>query len=427
MISQELIKSIPVQNEQQMNMNVPRTYPVPDIYYGSLPSNSTIIINITEPNEPGKINISSDSTNTYPANQTIAGMKDSVPSLGLEKNEAVMSLTVDNFWIVDRTPATEEERQNQPKVVLGKNRGTELTVNGQGTDATVEQATALLGRAQASVAKASAAMKQLQNEENKQTLQAAIDAANSFISQAEQATDEELLAAVNQMGYAYLSGVADTPGVLADSLLTLEQGGLTADNLGKTLGIDLNDLTTFAARSGFTLENLLSFFSEKRLTLQDFSDMLNEIEESGHTIKDFIEAGVLDNEGVGGLVVRLEDSSEGIQVKFTSSSGITYRFCGAVVLSNGSQLQFGKPTDKSETGQQFGEVKMDENGTTCFFSTVYSEELGLFPGEMLLNRYMVIQSTDGNPLLCWIDATGAQTVIGPLKDVDPDGIIAQAF
>ena len=43
----------------------------------------------------------------YPANQTVAGMASVVPSLSLEPNEAAISLTVDNFWIADRTPATE--------------------------------------------------------------------------------------------------------------------------------------------------------------------------------------------------------------------------------------------------------------------------------------------------------------------------------
>ena len=378
---------------------------------------------------------SSAESGSYPANQTLAGMGKAVSSLPLAENEAVMSLTVDNFWIAGRSPATEEELKKQPKVILGKNRGTQLYVNGQ--EATVstdlEKAKALIVKAEASVKSAEGILeelknlKELKNPESIQSLTDTIAQANTFISQAKAATDEQLLAYVTNQGYDYLNGLAGMPSSLAYSFLIQEQGGLDAGSLSETLGISENDLTTFAARSGFTLENLIAFFTEKRMTLQDFSTMLTGITDMGYTIKDFIEAGVLDNEGVGGLVVRLEDSAEGIQAVFTAPSGVTYHFCGAVILNNGMQIQLGDPLNKEDTSQKFGEVKMDTQGTTCFFSTVYSEALGLFPGEMLISRYMVIQDADRNPILYWFDETGSRTELGPLKDLDPDGTIAKIF
>ena len=378
---------------------------------------------------------SSAGSGGYTANQTLAGMSTAVSSLPLAENEAVMSLTVDNFWIAGRSPATEEELKNQPKVILGKNRGTQLYMNGQevtvGTD--LEKAKALIVKAEASVASAEGILeelknlKELKNPESIQSLEDTIAQANTFISQAKSATDEQLLALVKDQGYDSLNDLAGMPSSLAYSFLVQEQGALDAGSLSETLGISENDLTTFAARSGFTLENLIAFFTEKRMTLQDFSTMLTGITDMGYTIKDFIEAGVLDNEGVGGLVVRLEDSAEGIQAVFTAPSGVTYHFCGAVILNNGMQIQLGDPRNKEDTSQKFGEVKMDDQGTTCFFSTVYSEALGLFPGEMLISRYMVIQDADRNPILYWFDETGSRTELGPLKDLDPDGTIAKIF
>ena len=368
--------------------------------------------------------------NTYPANQTVAGMTGSVPSLNLGQNEAVMSVTIDNFWIVNRREATEEEKKNPVTVVLGKNRGTSLSVNGQEVPSAPDIAAvkALIRKAKDSVEKANKILKTLQDDKNVAELQALIGQAQEFISQAENATDKELLSLVESMGYETLNTLAGAPAAYAETLSGAEQGTLTADALGKTLGINSDDLIAFAERSGFTLEGVIALFNEKNLTLQDFEDMLNILSETDYSIYDFIEAGVLDNEGVGGLVVRLEDSSEGMQVLFTSSSGITYQFCGAVVLGNGKQLQFGDCTNKQDTSQQFGEMIIDKDkGTKCFFSTVYNEALGLLPGEMLLNRYMLIQDKDENPMLYWFDETGAGTLLGPLEDVDPSKTIAKAF
>ena len=406
--------------------------PVPfDPTQSSLDKNSTVTIDWE-----GSVSLPGDlpAGSVYIANQTLVGMGTAVSSLPLKENEAVMSLTVDNFWIVDRRPATEEELKNQPKVILGKNRGTQLLVNGQevtvGTD--LEKAKALIVKAEASVKSAEGILeelknlKELKNPESIQSLTDTIAQANTFISQAKAATDEQLLDYITNQGYDYLNGLAGMPSSLAYSFLIQEQGGLDAGSLSETLGISENDLTTFAARSGFTLENLIAFFTEKRMTLQDFSTMLTGITSLGYTINDFIEAGVLENEGVGGLVVQLKDSSEGMRVEFTTS-GVTYQFCGAVILNNGTQIQMGDPLNKGDTSQQFGEVKMDDQGTTCFFSTVYSEALGLFPGEMLISRYMVIQDAKGNPILYWFDKTGSRTELGPLKDLDPDGTIANIF
>ena len=367
--------------------------------------------------------------NTYPANQTIAGMTGSVPALKLGPNEAVISLTVDNFWIVDRKPATEAEKKNQTQVVLGKNSGTTLSVNGQEVVSNPDIAAikALIQKARNSVETAKNLLQKLQEEQHKADLQALITQAEGFLSQAETADDKTLLSYVQTRGFDTLNGLAEAPASSARAFYAAENGTLNADVLGATLGIKSDDLVTFAARSGFTPEDLIEFFKSKNITLQDFADMMKIISDSGYSIGDFIEAGVLDNDGVGGLVVRLEDSSEGIQVKYTSPSGTTYQFCGAVVLSNGKQLQFGSCTNKKDTSQQFGEQTMDDAGTKCFFSTVYNETLGLYPGEMLMNRFMVIQDEARNPYVYWFDETGAQTLIGPLASVDPDGIIAQAF
>ena len=48
-------------------------------------------------------------------------------------------------------------------------------------------------------------------------------------------------------------------------------------------------------------------------------------------------------------------------------------------------------------------------------STVYNEKLGLFPGEMLMNRYMVIQDEEGNPVLC------SEGYAGYIDGKDEDG------
>ena len=336
------------------------------------------------------------SENTYPANQTIAGITQSVISLSLKENTAVVPMTVDNFWIADRRPSTEKERGNQPEIVLGKNRGQSLSVNGKevtGDTSDLGRAKALIAKAQASVEEAAGILAELKEEENKKALQ--------------------------QM--------AGNPSVIAYALLTKEQGEIDADTLGRALGINTDELTTFAARSGFNVPGLIAFFTEKRLTLQDFKEMLQLIQSSGYTLDDFIQAGVLDNEGVAGLVVRLEDSDEGIQAVFTAPSGTTYQFCGAVVLNNGKQIQLGDPCNKQDTSQKFGEVKMDTQGPTCFFSTVYNEKLGLFPGEMLMNRYMVIQDEKEKPVLCWFDENGAMNPLGLLDDLDPDGSIRKLF
>ena len=245
------------------------------------------VSNSTEINLEKFLTLSGDSSagsGGDPANWTLADMSAAASSLSLKDDEAVMFLTVDNFWIADRSPATEEEQDVLPKVILDQNSSTQLYVNGQ--EATV------------------------------------------------------------------------------------------VTNLEKA-----------------------------------------------------IEAGGLENEGVGGLVVRLKDSIEGMRVVFIAPSGVTYQLCGAVILNNGKQIQVGNPCNKSDTSQQFGEVKMKDSpdGPTCFFSTVYSDALGLFPGEMLISRYMVIQDAEGKPILYWFDETGSRTELGPLKDRDPDGTIAKIF
>ena len=381
-----------------------------------------VTVDITDP-----LQKNSSPPNGYPANRVIAGMAGTLPQAKLDDDEAVVPLTVDNFWIADRKPATVEEKKNQPKVILGRNRGSELTVNGEATGSDEDKANALLAMAKSSVTKASSVLSLLEKDANRQELQEAINQVQAFISKAENATDEELVKTMNDMGYDFLRGTVNAPALLADKLYAEEQGTLDADSLKDTLGIELNDLTAFAARSGFTLDGLIRFFADKKLTLADFADMMNELEASNYTIQDFIEAGVLDNEGVAGLVVRLTDTPEGIQARYTSASGTTYQFCGAVVLSSGKQLQFGDPMNKENTKQQFGPVDMDGKGTICFFSTVYSEALGLFPGEMIISRYMLIQGKDGKPLLYWFDETGAPSVIGPLDQVDPDKSIATLF
>ena len=370
------------------------------------------------------------SENTYPANQTIAGITQSVISLSLKENTAVVPMTVDNFWIADRRPSTEKERGNQPEIVLGKNRGQSLSVNGKevtGDTSDLGRAKALIAKAQASVEEAAGILAELKEEENKKALQQIIDQAKGFISTAQSASDDDLLAYVEETGYEKLNDLAGNPSVIAYALLTKEQGEIDADTLGRALGINTDELTTFAARSGFNVPGLIAFFTEKRLTLQDFKEMLQLIQSSGYTLDDFIQAGVLDNEGVAGLVVRLEDSDEGIQAVFTAPSGTTYQFCGAVVLNNGKQIQLGDPCNKQDTSQKFGEVKMDTQGPTCFFSTVYNEKLGLFPGEMLMNRYMVIQDEKEKPVLCWFDENGAMNPLGLLDDLDPDGSIRKLF
>ena len=163
----------------------------------------------------------------YIANQTLAGMGKAVSSLPLAENEAVMSLTVDNFWIAGRSPATEEELKKQPKVILGKNRGTQLYVNGQeatvGTD--LGKAKALIAKAEASVASAEGILeelknlKELKNPESIQSLEDTIAQANTFISQAKSATDEQLLALVKNQGYDSLNDLAGMPSSLAYSFL----------------------------------------------------------------------------------------------------------------------------------------------------------------------------------------------------------------
>ena len=308
----------------------------------------------------------------------------------------------------------------------------ELEKNGTGQsqeEQTVEklrkEAQSLLNQADAAAGYAREAAGKLTNPSNIAILEGAIEQAEAMIREAreklgniENLTQDEL-AAFDQNTIAAAIGSLYT---LADSLLNAEKAepgealpALEITDVMGAMGLSLTDVITFAANSGFTLNGLISFFRSRNITVSDLADLVNTLASEGYSIQDFIEAGVLTNEGAGAFVVNLVDKDYGIAAEFTSASGTTYQFCGAAILSNGAQIQLGNPMDHSDPTQQFGFVTMDGQGTQCFFSTIGSEKLGLFPGEMLVSRQIVI---DGK--VYWFDETGAYSLLGTLDEVDPN-------
>ena len=132
------------------------------------------------------------------------------------------------------------------------------------------------------------------------------------------------------------------------------------------------------------------------------------------------ETNTEESEPIIGVIADLENGEDGLQATFRMY-GYTYRIGGALVLENGAVIQLGNPLDWSDLSQQFGLVVMDEeSGRMNYYSTVGSEALGLFPGELVRNRQLVLSSEDG-PIVVAFDGLGYPVYQGTLAEVDPDG------
>ncbi len=134
-----------------------------------------------------------------------------------------------------------------------------------------------------------------------------------------------------------------------------------------------------------------------------------------------------ESEPVLGVIADLGNGGDGLQATFRMY-GYTYRIGGSLVLENGAVIQLGNPQDWSDLSQQFGLVVMDrESGRMNYYSTVGSESLGLFPGELVRNRQLVL-SSDIGPIVVAFDGLGNPVYQGTLAEVDPEGTgIAREF
>jgi hypothetical protein len=127
-----------------------------------------------------------------------------------------------------------------------------------------------------------------------------------------------------------------------------------------------------------------------------------------------------ESEPVLGVIADLGNGGDGLQATFRMY-GYTYRIGGSLVLENGAVIQLGNPQDWSDLSQQFGLVVMDrESGRMNYYSTVGSEALGLFPGELVRNRQLVL-SSDIGPIVVAFDGLGNPVYQGTLAEVDPEG------
>ena len=201
----------------------------------------------------------------------------------------------------------------------------------------------------------------------------------------------------------------------------VDAGGLSLLELMFSMDLDLSEVATYAARSGFSIQGILDLFRGKGYTTQTFLDMMALLQENNMTVQELIKnGGVLDNAGSVGVVVDLfADQEAGMAAEITVN-GTVYRFGGAMVLNNGAIIQLGNPLDHEDMTQQFGWVDMDTKGHSCFFSTVDSEVLGLFPGELLVSRDVVIEAK-GGPVVYHFDEYGNPEYVGTLEEVDPNG------